>query len=122
MRFNALAHKFKYRSPLWIESDSSSKSSSDRNSGLCASDDSIRGASSDSSTSINNYLDSKVWCLHYLDNFRSPLLIESDSSSKTSTDRNTRLCDSKVQSLNYLSISPLKSTLQLPAISLKVLA
>ncbi|KAJ2949760.1 hypothetical protein O0L34_g15691 [Tuta absoluta] len=66
-KFNAYAHKFKYRSPLWIESDSDSKSSDSSNSsnrrGLCGSDDdddSIRCQSTDSSGSINNFLDSKI--------------------------------------------------------------
>lgn len=60
-KFNAYAHKFKYRSPLWIESDSDiSKSSSSGSGGLCNSDDSIGCRSSDSSESINNFLDSKV--------------------------------------------------------------
>ncbi|KAF9809073.1 hypothetical protein SFRURICE_000919 [Spodoptera frugiperda] len=67
-RFSAFAHKFKYRSPLWIESDSDvSKSSSDsrgNNGGLCNSDDSIGCHSSDSSDSINNFLDSKVTGFH----------------------------------------------------------
>lgn len=59
-RFNAFAHKFKYRSPLWIESDSDVSKSSQGNGGLGNSDDSIQCQSSDSSGSINNYLDSKV--------------------------------------------------------------
>lgn len=60
-RFNVIAHKFKYRSPLWIESDSDvSKSSSECDRGLCNSDDSIEYRSTDSSGSINNFLDSKV--------------------------------------------------------------
>uniref|UniRef100_A0A2H1WTR9 SFRICE_021628 n=1 Tax=Spodoptera frugiperda TaxID=7108 RepID=A0A2H1WTR9_SPOFR len=68
VNFSAFAHKFKYRSPLWIESDSDvSKSSSDsrgNNGGLCNSDDSIGCHSSDSSDSINNFLDSKVTGFH----------------------------------------------------------
>ncbi|CAH0687986.1 unnamed protein product [Spodoptera exigua] len=63
-KFSAFAHKFKYRSPLWIESDSdvskSSSDSRDNNGGLCNSDDSIGCHSSDSSGSINNFLDSKI--------------------------------------------------------------
>lgn len=60
-KFNAYAHKFKYRSPLWIESDSDiSKSSSSGCGGLGNSDDSIECCSSNSSGSINNFLDSKV--------------------------------------------------------------
>lgn len=62
-RVNMFAHKFEYRSPLWIESDSDvSKSSGEHRGGLCSnSDDSIQCQSStDSSTSVNNYLDSKV--------------------------------------------------------------
>lgn len=64
-RLNMFAHKFEYRSPLWIESDSDiSKSSEDQRGGLCSnSDDSIQCQSStDSSASVNNYLDSKVSC------------------------------------------------------------
>ncbi|XP_038221331.1 myogenesis-regulating glycosidase isoform X2 [Zerene cesonia] len=53
-RSNAFAHTFKYRSPLWIESDSDVSKSS----GNISNSDSIR--SSDSSNSINNYLDSKI--------------------------------------------------------------
>ncbi|XP_047029207.1 myogenesis-regulating glycosidase isoform X3 [Helicoverpa zea] len=63
-KFSAFAQTFKYRSPLWIESDSDvSKSSDSRdrgNGGLCNSDDSIGCHSSDSSGSINNFLDSKI--------------------------------------------------------------
>lgn len=62
-RLNAFAQTFKYRSPLWIESDSEgSKSGSVIGSGLGNSDDSLRQSSnsSDSSNSINNFLDSKV--------------------------------------------------------------
>lgn len=73
-KFSAFAHKFKYRSPLWIESDSDvSKSSDSRdsrdggNGGLCNSDDSIGCHSSDSSGSINNFLDSKVvYCFSFI--------------------------------------------------------
>ncbi|XP_011554069.3 myogenesis-regulating glycosidase isoform X3 [Plutella xylostella] len=61
-QFNTLAHKFKYRSPLWIESDSDLSSNSNKssvNSGLCNSNDSIAlRSSSDSSGSVNNFLDS----------------------------------------------------------------
>lgn len=62
-RFSAFAHTFKYRSPLWIESDSDiSKSGSDRDSGSgrgLNSDESLE-CSSNSSDSINNFLDKKV--------------------------------------------------------------
>lgn len=63
-RFNAFAQTFKYRSPLWIESDSDiSKSGSERDSGSgierLNSDDSME-CSSNSSDSINNFLDKKV--------------------------------------------------------------
>ncbi|GBP18732.1 hypothetical protein EVAR_8559_1 [Eumeta japonica] len=69
-RFNALAQKFKYRSPLWIsDSDISGSSGSNGSNisepetgrGLCDSNDSIacRSSSSDSSESINNFLDTK---------------------------------------------------------------
>ncbi|CAG5058969.1 unnamed protein product [Parnassius apollo] len=61
-RFNAFAHTFKYRSPLWIESDSDlSKSSRSRSGGgLSGSEGSIDSNTSDSSGSVNNYLDSKI--------------------------------------------------------------
>ncbi|CAH2049651.1 unnamed protein product, partial [Iphiclides podalirius] len=56
-KFNAFAHKFKYRSPLWIESDSDLSKSSGS---LSGSGGSIQSSSSDSSGSVNNYLDSKI--------------------------------------------------------------
>lgn len=62
-KLNAFAHTFKYRSPLWIESDSDiSKSESGGGSGsggLGNSDESLE-CSSNSSDSINNFLDKKV--------------------------------------------------------------
>ncbi|CAH2087318.1 unnamed protein product [Euphydryas editha] len=64
-KFNAFAHTFKYRSPLWIESDSDlSKSDSGGGSGsgcrgLGNSDESLE-CSSNSSDSINNFLDKKI--------------------------------------------------------------
>lgn len=60
-RFNAFAQKFKYRSPLWIESDSDlSKSDSGSGRSFDGSVGSIASSNSDSSGSVNNYLDSKV--------------------------------------------------------------
>lgn len=66
-RFSAFAQTFKYRSPLWIESDSDvskggSGSGSGHNSGLGNSDESLECSSnsSNSSDSINNFLDKKV--------------------------------------------------------------
>ncbi|XP_021202928.1 myogenesis-regulating glycosidase isoform X3 [Bombyx mori] len=56
-KFNAIAHKFKYRSPLWIESDSDISGSSDGVQGICSDDSSCN---SGSSGSVNNYLDSEI--------------------------------------------------------------
>lgn len=58
-KLNAFAHKFKYVSPLWIESDSDISKSSENGRGLCNSDDSLQSSSS-SDSSINNFLDNKV--------------------------------------------------------------
>lgn len=69
-KLNAFAHTFKYRSPLWIESDSDiSKSDSGGGSGGLGNSDESLECSSNSSDSINNFLDKKVYSIYRIDLF-----------------------------------------------------